>query len=271
MTLLGRPLPSRLPDLTASPRTQPLANATLVARCDLTESLATFTIALDSTLEPFAPGQYVSIGIIDGGAMLQRPYSIVSLDGSGHHVELFIRRIPSGTLSARLWQLSIGARVRVGPARGLFTLDQNDQRPRVFVAAGTGLAPFVAMLDALARRHDGTPTTLIHSTSYQDELAFAERITAWMAEGLLLDYRPTVSRPNDSRNQGWTGFTGRAETQLERLVVENGRQASDYMAYLCGNPEMVESCCAVLLAGGLLDERIRIEQFHAPAGRVPVA
>jgi ferredoxin-NADP reductase len=241
-------------------------NATLLAREDVTDSMAAFTFAVDASLERYRPGQYVSLGVFDGIGWVQRPYSVVSLDGSSHgasdRVELFIRHVPGGALSPRLWQLPVGARVRVGPPKGLFVLDEDDQRPRLFIGTGTGLAPLLSMLDEMVSRADDIPSALVHGVSYRDELAYGYRIAAWMATGLPLLYRPCVSRPDDERNEGWRGLTGRAEVAVARALEQMPPLAGG-VAYLCGNPSMIEACSAVLRAAGMTESDIRAEKFHA--------
>ena len=253
-----RPLPTArpgrlhgLPPGLMAARPLPLANATLAARDEITAALAVFVISLDDPLADFNPGQSVSVGVRARDELVQRPYSIVSLDRTRTRVELFIRRLPAG------------ARVRVGPPRGLFTVDRLDDRPRLMVGTGTGLAPLLAMLDDAAARRDATPNVLIHGVSFWAELAYGERIAEWAANGVPIDYRPTVSRPHERRNEPWTGLTGRAEAQLAQALEETPvvREAT---AYLCGNPEMIDACRATLLAAGLASAQVRVEQFHAP-------
>jgi ferredoxin-NADP reductase len=253
---------------TAPTRPVAVANATLVSRVEVTGTLGVFAVVLDAPLGAYKPGQYVSLGVEHAGELVQRPYSIVSLGRGGTEVELFIRRLPDGRLSNMLWALTVGARVRVGPARGLFALDRDDVRPRLLIGTGTGLAPLLAMLDDACARADTTPNVLIHGVSWFAELAYASRVGDWQARGVPIDYRPTVSRPHERRNSGWEGPVGRAETQVERLLQDNPALA-DAPAYLCGNPDMIDACRAVLLAGGLAPHDIHAEQFHAPvASRV---
>lgn len=251
-----------LPQVASRPALEP--NATLLRREDVTDSMAAFTVALDAPLARYRPGQYVSLGLFADGQWIQRPYSIVSLDGASDRVELFIRRVPDGALSGRLWRLPVGARVRVGPPKGLFVLDEADRRPRLFIGTGTGLAPLLAMLDELVSRGDDVSSGLVHGVSYRDELAYGYRIAAWMISGLPLVYRPTVSRADDPRNEGWRGYTGRADAAIARLLDEMPALRGG-VAYLCGNPQMIESCSERLRAAGLAEADIRAEKFHAPA------
>ena len=269
MTVMGQPFPARplpggpLPSVT---RARPIAapNATLAARTDVTATLATFVVVADSPVIGFKPGQYVSLGVYSGSELIQRPYSIVSLSGDRVRLEFLIRRLPDGRLSNLLWPLAAGDRVHVGPVKGLFTLDAEDPRPRIMVATGSGLAPMLAMLEAAVASHDKTPSVLIHGVSFHAELAYRERISAWRAAGLPLDYRPTVSRPREVRNAGWSGPVGRAETQLEALLHEwRWLRAGGSVAYLCGNPLMTRACAEVLGAAGFAPRDVRVELFHA--------
>ena len=227
--------------------------------------MAEFVVVLDAPLAAYRSGQYVSLGVEHGGELVQRPYSIVSVGMSGTRVELLVRRLPDGRLSNLLWALAPGARLRVGPPRGLFVLDAHDARPRLMVGTGTGVAPLLAMLADSAARRDAAPNVLIHGVSYWVELAYGERIAGWAAAGLPIDYRPTVSRPHERRNSGWCGPVGRAETRLEELLADSPA-ARNGVAYLCGNPDMIEACRRVLLAAGVAAADIRAEQFHAPHG-----
>ena len=56
----------------------PAYNATLAARLDDTDTLARIWIKPDGAPTPFAPGQYVTIGVKVGEKWVQRPYSIAS-------------------------------------------------------------------------------------------------------------------------------------------------------------------------------------------------
>lgn len=262
-SVVGAP-PFAAADVRPSPRPRPAANATLATRAETSESTAVFGIVLDAPLTGFKPGQYVSLGLDVDGELLQRAYSIVEVSADGYRVELFIRRVPDGALSPRLWMLPSGARVRVGPAKGLFVLDAADSRPRLFIGTGTGLAPLIAMLGCLAAAGDEAPNVLIHGVAYRTELAYAERVEAWLGGGLDVWYIPTVSRPDDARNVDWAATTGRADAVVAR-VLDSDPSLATGVAYMCGNPNMIESCSAVLRAAGMADGDIRSEKFHTPA------
>jgi phenol hydroxylase P5 protein len=246
------------------PHAQP--NAALVAREEITATLGVFVVVVDDPVTALRAGQYVSLGIQAANELVQRPYSVVSCTQSGSRLEFFVRRLPDGRFSNLLWSLPVGDRIYVGPPKGLFTLDPDDRRPRLMVGTGTGVAPLVAMLDQANQARDLVPTVLIHGASFADELTFGERIGSWISHGLPLDYRPTVSRPAESRNGGWNGRTGRVDRQLNALLDDwRWLRAGGSVAYLCGSPEMVSDCSQALVSAGFSAADIRVELFHAPA------
>jgi len=51
---------------------------------------------------------------------------------------------------------------------------------------------------------------------------------------------PTVSRPNEEKNAGWTGETGRVNTLTEKYIDKYGLKPEDTIVYACGNPQMIE-------------------------------
>ena len=52
----------------------------------------------------------------------------------------------------------------------------------------------------------------------------------------LLTYVPSVSRPGDQRNRGWTGAVGRVNLIVEEHVERFGLVAESTLVYACGSP-----------------------------------
>ena len=261
MTIAARPLPLRALPPQRLAGAQPAPNSTLIVRRDVGSSSALFLFDLDVAIAGYRAGQYVALGLTNGPGIVQRPYSVVSVGFGGRRVELLVRRVERGALSPLLWLLPAGSRVHIGPPRGLFTLAADGAHDRWFVGAGTGVAPLLAMLAQAAARSENKRATLIHAVSYADELVFADRFDQWRSQGLDLRYLPTVSRPGEPRNAGWAGEVGRAEAQLARVALRPGFDPARTVAYICGNPSMVDECSALLRNAGMSDRAIRAERF----------
>ncbi len=254
-------------------------NATLVARIDLTSTIARFTIRPDGGPLPFEPGQYFALGLTLAGRLVQRPYSTASAPGSARDLEFLVRLVEGGTFTPRLWALPVGARLRVGPAKGLFTLRRRDPRTHLFIATGTGLAPFLSMLAALAADEAAWPGTnptspravVVHGVSHVAELAYRDRLERMAAGPTRVRYSPVVSRPTHPDNAGWTGLTGRLDAHIDELCDVHRLVPAESVAYLCGNPGVIATAERILTAHGLAREAIVSEQYwppeeHTPAG-----
>jgi ferredoxin/flavodoxin---NADP+ reductase len=227
-------------------------NATIVARDDPSPTIARFLVHPDAPMLPFRPGQYVTVGVRVDGRIVQRPYSSAAHPRTADAHELLVRHVPGGALTPHLWRASVGDRVHLGRAKGAFVLDEDDDRAHLLVASGTGIAPFISMIRALADR-DRTPSiVVVHGVSRATDLAYRDLLGAWDAAGLVR-YLPTVSRPGDPGSEGWPGRTGRTDTALSDAYAALGSAPS--VAYLCGNPGMVENAAGVLRALGCTDVR----------------
>lgn len=249
-------------------------NATLTARLDLTRGLARFRLRPDAGVPVFKPGQYLSIGLPGPSGPLLRPYSIASAPGDSDELELLIRRLDDGALTTRLWALGPGDRLWVGPPKGLFHLDAapDPALPHLFLGAGTGLAPVMAMLGALAALAAAARprAILLQAVTAVPELAYRERIAGWARDGWLT-HVPTISRPADPANHGWRGAVGRVETHIEPALGAGGLDPSRVRAYACGNDGMVAACRTALAAAGVPEANIRFESFTPARAAAPVA
>lgn len=250
-------------------------NAMLTARIDLTASVARFVVRPDDGAGAFEPGQYFALGLTVDERPLLRPYSTSSLRGTRTELEFLIRFVPDGAFTPRLWALRIGDRLRIGRAKGLFTLDPGDPRTHLFVATGTGLAPCVSMLESLVRDDavgsvgsagggaaSASPRAIIvHGVSRADELAYRDRLERLAAERSDVRYVPVVSRPTDPASAGWTGLTGRLDVGLGRICDTHRLEPARSVAYICGNPEMITAARETLARGGFAAEAIVSEQY----------
>lgn len=236
-------------------------NAVLAERHDLTPDVARLVVKPDSPVPAFEPGQYFALGLALDDVPVLRPYSTASPKGAEHTLDFLVRRVPTGTLTPVLWNLGVGERLWIGAPKGLFLLKPNDRRTHLLVSAGTGLAPFISMLNELIGT--GIRVVVAHGVSYASELAYRPWLESVAAAHAEVVYVPTVSRPDAPQNAGWTGRSGRVEQVLPSILEELALDPADTVAYLCGNPEMVERSRETLLARGLAADSIVHENYWA--------
>jgi benzoate/toluate 1,2-dioxygenase reductase component len=181
-----------------------------------------FELSLDSPPGfRFTPGQRVRISL----AGAERDYSIASAPGEGV-LRLCIRRVEPGRISARLAELPAGATLSFSGPHGYFTFKASP-RPAVFVATGTGVAPFCAMAAGGV-----SGFILLHGVARAEDLFYRDFLRAKAAA-----YVPCIS---DERTSGPYGFRGRVTAYLrERLPV------GIFDLYLCGRQEMIRDATLI--------------------------
>jgi ferredoxin-NADP reductase len=249
----------------------PQYNARLVRREDETDSLAYVWVKFDGEPTPFEAGQYMTIGVMVGDRIVQRPYSVASppARAGSDGYEFYVRLVQGGTFTPLLWRLPVGHPMRMIGPKGKFTLLPDDDRTHVFISSGTGNAPFVAMMRQLLLEGRPRRVVFLNGVSHEHELGYRDILEDWQRSGAYpMLYLPTVSRPGDPRNSDWVGRTGRVESILGPALDELGLSPADSVAYICGNPDMILSAEATLLERGYPEEHIH-KELYWPKGKEP--
>ncbi|MFL1405946.1 FAD-binding oxidoreductase [Marinobacter sp. M1N3S26] len=221
----------------------------VIERRQVTPDLIVFRVSRPAGFE-FSPGQSVKVGLGD----LRRSYSIVSAPHEPF-LELFVELTPGGRMSERLRGLQVGDSLALGTPKGGLRFD-NGVRNHLMIATVTGINPFISMVrDYLHRGKQGHQMLLMHGASYQDEFGYREELeTLADAHPDLLTYLPTVSRPDEPRNQGWTGHTGRVDSLVDDVLEHHGLGPRDTRVYACGHSGMLEA-----VAGQVQPRGFRLE------------
>ncbi|HET9417328.1 MAG TPA: FAD-binding oxidoreductase [Candidatus Limnocylindria bacterium] len=213
---------------------------------------------------PFEPGQYATLGLMGSEKLVQRPMSVSSSADDLSEYEFFIRRVEGGGFTPLLWERSVGDAINIKGPKGKFLL-QDDGRRALFVASGTGLAPFISMIETLRDRGQTRDIVLLHGVSYDYDLAWRQQLTELQDDGQFpLRYVATISRPQQCPD--WSGCTGRVETIVESQLDEHGLTPETATIYLCGNPEMITAVEAIAAARGFPPDQVR-KELYWPKGR----
>jgi ferredoxin--NADP+ reductase len=244
-------------------------NAAVVARRDLNRTVSILRIRPDSGhVTPFVPGQFIQIGLpADAEAahaegqvavrtkLVKRSYSLASAPHDTEAYELCIAFVEEGRLTPKLRGFDVGDRLWLDPApKGMFTMERVDHgRDLVFVATGTGIAPFVSML-----RHHGWNSprfahfVVVHGARTQSDLAYGDEFMAASRADRRVIYVPILSR--EPRTSGWTGLRGHVQTVLEPACFQSRTgfvlDPASSNVFLCGNPAMIDDVRVRLAARG---------------------
>jgi benzoate/toluate 1,2-dioxygenase reductase subunit len=198
----------------------------------------------------FLPGQYVNIGV--PGTDRHRSYSFSSAPGADEG-SFLIRNLPGGVMSTWLGQQAKPGDVLelTGPM-GAFYL-RPVERPQLWLAGGTGLAPFLAMLEKLAAEGGGQPIRLYYAVTRGADLVELDRVQA-LAEkiGNVQVVTILAAEGEDHERKGFV---------TDHLGVEDFNRG-DTDVYLCGPPPMVEAVRSHMAALGVQPASFHFEKFN---------
>ena len=173
------------------------------------DSLFSFRTTRDPGLR-FENGQFVMIGLDVEGKPLTRAYSIASPNYE-EHLEFFSIKVPDGPLTSRLQHLREGDPIVVSkkPTGTLVLHDLNPGKRLYLLATGTGLAPFLSVIQDPETYERFEKVVVVHGVRQVNELAYKDlfekdlpnhELLGDIVRGKLI-YYPTVTR-EPFRNQG---------------------------------------------------------------------
>lgn len=206
----------------------------------------------------FENGQFVMIGLEVDGRPLMRAYSIASPNYE-EHLEFFSIKVPNGPLTSRLQHLKEGDELLVSrkPTGTLILSDLLPGRHLYLLSTGTGLAPFISLIQDPEVYERFDKVILVHGVRYVSELAYADFITQQLPENEFfgdmvkekLIYYPLVTR-EDFRNQGRQTDLMRSGKLFDDIGLPPINPLDD-RAMICGSPSMLAETSQVLNEFGL--------------------
>jgi CDP-4-dehydro-6-deoxyglucose reductase len=199
----------------------------------------------------YTPGQFVSFSETVAGRTITRAYSLASAP-AGNRFDLCLNRVREGIFSPFLFDLSPGAEVEMRPALGYF-VPREPFRDAVFVATGTGIAPFRGFLQCRRVNESTASVTLLFGARYEESLVYREEFDRLTERRPGFVFMPTLTRPGSY----WTGRAGRVQQHLDEAL--GGR--TDLDVYICGLKEMVDDVRQMLKSRGFDRKRILYEKY----------
>lgn len=196
----------------------------------------------------FLPGQYVNIGVPDSGQT--RSYSFSSGPGE-RRTSFLIKHVPGGLMSGWLQRAQPGDSVPMTGPLGSFFL-REVARPLLLLAGGTGLAPFLSMLEVLAQRRETCSITLIYGVTRDQDLVMVEALQAFSARLPGFNFVTCVADPQTAHPR-----QGYVTQHMASEVLNDG----DVDVYLCGPPPMVDAVRQHFTTHGVSPASFHYEKF----------
>lgn len=192
----------------------------------------------------FRAGQHIRLELQG----LERDYSLTSGEEEAP-LALCIRRLSRGALTPALASLEPGSEIAFSGPRGHFTF-RPSERPAVFVATGTGIAPFAAMARSGARGF-----LLLHGVREPEDLYYEDLFRAAAREVV-----PCLTGGGAVPGRRADAFPGRVTAYIEGRLP---RKACDF--YLCGTEQMVRDV-TLLVDEAFPGSRVYSEIFFSGPG-----
>lgn len=219
----------------------------------------------------FHAGQFVRLGLNPsqlmvnqgkavGDELIFRAYSVVS-SPYDDFLEFFSVVVPKGAFTSQLQHLQVGNTLLLeATPYGFLTLARY-QEPKPhdlwLLATGTGLAPFLSILQDMTPWENYRHIVPAYSVSHQAELAYVDKIHDIAAQFSALIDKPAAFSfvPIVTRDKTDFALCARLPKLLEQGLLEQKAglrlNADTGHIMLCGNPQMVEDTKETLKTMGL--------------------
>src|SRR6266404_9824793 len=204
-------------------------------------SLSEFTKHLEFEIKNvprfgFVPGQWLSLKHVrPDGEEITRAYSIASAPSENSRFALCLNRVQDGFMSNFLCDMREGDEISGQGPFGDFIL-RPPMRDTIFIATGTGIAPFRSMIHWLLAdpaRHQEKQLWLVFGNRTEKDIYYHQEFLQLAREHANFDYLPTLSRGAAD----WQGLRGYVQEHVPSIVA--GR--SEMHAYVCGLDKMIKA------------------------------
>jgi ferredoxin-NADP reductase len=204
----------------------------------------------------FVPGQWLSLKTDKAdGEEITRAYSIASPPAADSCFALCLNRVQDGFMSNFLCDMKEGEEIACQGPFGDFIL-RPPLRDTIFIATGTGIAPFRSMLHWLLAdptRHQSKQLWLLLGNRTEKDIYYHDEFLGLAAEYANFHYLPTLSRGSPD----WQGLRGYVQEHVGGIV--QGR--SDMHAYICGLDKMIKANRELLKGMGWDRKSILFEKY----------
>jgi len=217
-----------------------------------------FSLTVQADIAPFIPGQFTKLAMHIDGQRFARAYSYVNAPRD-RNLEFYIVKVEKGKLTSQLHQLQANDSIMLTRnATGYFTLTEvPDSKILWLLATGTGIAPYLSMLQQGDNLSRFDKIVLVHAVRYMQDLSYLalmEQLKNRFAAQLYI--QPIVSRELVSG-----ALHGRIPELIQNGALEDAinlpLNAKQSHVMLCGNPDMITEAQAVLRNNKHMNKNLR--------------
>jgi len=208
----------------------------------------------------FTPGQFARLGVTAGAETLWRAYSVTSA-ATEDELEYFLVQVPGGLFTEQLNGLKPGYPILVEKfSYGFMTADRFvDGEDLWMLATGTGLGPFISILQDPAVWKKFRNLVLVHCVRNTEELAYQELLSALPQRPELAAGGARLQLLRSTTRDQQTAAPGNLQGRITALLASGELEAAAGLditveksrIMMCGNPEMITATREILYQRGL--------------------
>ena len=216
----------------------------------------------------YIPGQFIQVHFqYADGTPTKRSYSLATIHdhamGPGEAVEIAVSYVPGGAATALFEGLGEAGTIEASGPFGRFCLMPVDNNRRyLLIGTGTGVTPYRAMLPQIETliRDRGVEVVLLFGARTPVELLYGDEFRAFAQAHPNFRFVPCFSRELPAPGSAHAHADVR-HGYVQQFIDEFAPSADTDIAYLCGNPNMVDACFEALKGHGLPVPQIRREKY----------
>ena len=215
----------------------------------------------------FQAGQFLRLHFQQDGQEVFRSYSIGTIFPQEHcvlkDISMAVSWVEGGLATGVLSSLQQGQTIPASGPFGRFCLPEDDFKRYFLIATGTGVTPYRAMLNELELRlQKGAEVYVVMGAQRQDGLLYEQDFLQVAEKYPGFHYIACLSREQREQPTDYDQ-TGYVQQYLQQLDFN---QEND-IAYLCGNPDMIDEAFVLLKEKGLPVAQVRREKYISPKPR----
>lgn len=199
----------------------------------------------------FAAGQYLTLQLEDGPT---RYYSMANTPRE-RVLELHVRIVPGGRISALAAQLVAGDLVRLAGPMGSSYFRETHSGPILAVAGGTGLAPIKSIIEEALALDSQRHVLLYFGVRSESDLYYAAHFRKLESRHPGFIFVPVIAASENSEHRSG---------MVTDAIAEDIRDLSSFSVYMAGPPQMVEAVLELASRLGAPLDRVYADVFFTP-------
>ncbi|WP_201192417.1 hybrid-cluster NAD(P)-dependent oxidoreductase [Pseudomonas fluorescens] len=227
-----------------------------------THDVKTFTFhSPDYPALAYEPGQFLTISPVIGQQSVSRCYTLSSTPTRPFTFSITVKRVPGGAVSNWLHDnLKAGDAMSASGPAGVFTPVAGPARKLLYLSAGSGITPLMAMTRAAADLHADLDIVFVHSARTPKDIIFREELAR--LERSMPRLRTLFFCEGLGDEPDWAGPIGRLS------IAELQQRIPDFLersVFTCGPKGYMDAARALLGSAGFDLARYHQESFDINA------